>query len=192
MLLNTFDHLPFQNEAAAALLAATTTPKNLHLAEENDGEDEMVNGNGSNDLSRDLEIDDTIKDPVEDRLTLAERNERLHDQLKVGTTIGSLFGNIVANALCTGGAAGDSRRRLGRFGTFIGAAIGTRQQTTVYPSKAGQVIENSRIRYAARVCVLSSSPSGGGGGSGGGCGLRPSTTAATAFKYKLARFVVSF
>lgn len=177
--------LSFQNEAAAALLAATTTPKNLHLAEENDGEDEMVNGNGSNDLSRDLEIDDTIKDPVEDRLTLAERNERLHDQLKVGT-IGSLFGNVVANAIRASGGDPQARRRLGRLGTFIGAAMGTRQETTVYPSKTGQVIENSRIRYAARVCVLSSSPSGGGSS----CNLRTATAAATAFKCKLARFVV--
>jgi len=71
-----------QSEAAAALLAATATPKNLHLAEEHDEDDAIMNGNGSSDLSRDLETDDTIKDPVEDRLTLAERNERLHDQLK--------------------------------------------------------------------------------------------------------------
>uniref|UniRef100_A0A336L331 Moesin/ezrin/radixin homolog 1 n=1 Tax=Culicoides sonorensis TaxID=179676 RepID=A0A336L331_CULSO len=71
-----------QNEAAAALLAATATPKNLHVAEENDEEDMMTNGNGTADQSRDLETDDTIKDPVEDRRTLAERNERLHDQLK--------------------------------------------------------------------------------------------------------------
>ncbi|XP_063706740.1 moesin/ezrin/radixin homolog 1 isoform X1 [Culicoides brevitarsis] len=71
-----------QNEAAAALLAATATPKNLHVAEDNDEEDMITNGNGTSDQSRDLETDDTIKDPVEDRRTLAERNERLHDQLK--------------------------------------------------------------------------------------------------------------
>lgn len=40
--------------------------------------------NGENgDVSRDLDIDEHIKDPVEDRRTLAERSERLHDQLKV-------------------------------------------------------------------------------------------------------------
>lgn len=39
----------------------------------------MVNG----DVSRDLHTEDDIVDPVEERRTLAERNERLHDQLKV-------------------------------------------------------------------------------------------------------------
>jgi hypothetical protein len=39
----------------------------------------MVNG----DVSRDLATDDNIIDPVEGRQTLAERSERLHDQLKV-------------------------------------------------------------------------------------------------------------
>lgn len=176
-----------QNEAAAALMAATTTPKNLHLAEENDEENEMVNGNGSNDLSRDLEIDDTIKDPVEDRLTLAERNERLHDQLKVGSnTLGALFKNVV-NASARSGQF----RRFGKFGTIIGAAIGTRQHTTttVYPSKTGQIID-SRVRYAARVCVLSSSSPSGSVRTG--FGTVSNAAAATAFQYKLARFVVSF
>lgn len=41
------------------------------------------NGSGGGDVSRDLDTDEHIKDPVEDRRTLAERNERLHDQLKV-------------------------------------------------------------------------------------------------------------
>lgn len=39
----------------------------------------MVNGH----VSRDLQTDINIVDPVEERRTLAERNERLHDQLKV-------------------------------------------------------------------------------------------------------------
>lgn len=44
----------------------------------------MTNGdNNSGDVSRDLDTDENIKDPVEDRRTLAERSERLHDQLKV-------------------------------------------------------------------------------------------------------------
>lgn len=43
----------------------------------------MTNGDHSGDVSRDLDIDENIKDPVEDRRTLAERSERLHDQLKV-------------------------------------------------------------------------------------------------------------
>lgn len=66
------------------MLAATSTPQHHHVMEENDNEsDELQNGSG--DISRDLDTDEHIKDPVEDRLTLAERNERLHDQLKVGS-----------------------------------------------------------------------------------------------------------
>lgn len=50
---------------------------------EDEQDEEMTNGDSNNDVSRDLAIDEHIKDPVEDRRTLAERNERLHDQLKV-------------------------------------------------------------------------------------------------------------
>lgn len=81
-----------QQEAAAALLLATQTPKHHHLAEdenENGDDDDMTNGDsgsGGGDVSRDLDTDEHIKDPVEDRRTLAERNERLHDQLKVKMT----------------------------------------------------------------------------------------------------------
>ncbi|XP_030759372.1 moesin/ezrin/radixin homolog 1-like isoform X3 [Sitophilus oryzae] len=50
-----------------------------HLEENNhDEDDEMVNG----DVSKDLNTDENIIDPIEDRRTLAERNVRLHDQLK--------------------------------------------------------------------------------------------------------------
>lgn len=63
-----------------ALLAATTTPQHHHVQEnEHDEDDELVNG----DVSRDLATDDSIVDPIEERRTLAERSERLHDQLKV-------------------------------------------------------------------------------------------------------------
>lgn len=49
-----------------------------HLEEnQHDEDDEMVNG----DVSRDLDTDENIVDPIEDRRTLAERNERLQDQL---------------------------------------------------------------------------------------------------------------
>uniref|UniRef100_W8B8R5 Moesin/ezrin/radixin homolog 1 n=1 Tax=Ceratitis capitata TaxID=7213 RepID=W8B8R5_CERCA len=72
-----------QSEAAAALLAASTTPQHHHVAEdENENEEELTNGDGGGDVSRDLDTDEHIKDPIEDRRTLAERNERLHDQLK--------------------------------------------------------------------------------------------------------------
>jgi hypothetical protein len=70
-------------------LAATQTPQHHHVAEvENDNDDDMMtNGdadrNSGGDVSQDLDTDEHIKDPVEDRRTLAERNERLHDQLKV-------------------------------------------------------------------------------------------------------------
>jgi hypothetical protein len=68
-------------------LAATQTPKHHHLAEDENGDDDdMTNGDnnsGGGDASRDLDTDENIKDPIEDRRTLAERNERLHDQLKV-------------------------------------------------------------------------------------------------------------
>ncbi|XP_058983336.1 moesin/ezrin/radixin homolog 1 isoform X1 [Musca domestica] len=74
-----------QAEAAAALLAASTTPQHHHVAEdenENENEEELTNGDAGGDVSRDLDTDEHIKDPIEDRRTLAERNERLHDQLK--------------------------------------------------------------------------------------------------------------
>ncbi|XP_058063923.1 moesin/ezrin/radixin homolog 1 isoform X3 [Anopheles bellator] len=72
-----------QNEAAAALQAATTTPKHHHVEEEEDNEEELMNGeNGEQDFSKDFDTDEHIKDPVEERRTLAERNERLQDQLK--------------------------------------------------------------------------------------------------------------
>ncbi|XP_070506106.1 moesin/ezrin/radixin homolog 1 isoform X2 [Chironomus tepperi] len=77
---------PRKQEAAAALLAATQTPQHHHLAEEENGDDDDMtngdNGSGGGDVSRDLDTDEHIKDPIEDRRTLAERNERLHDQLK--------------------------------------------------------------------------------------------------------------
>lgn len=71
-----------QIEVAAALQAATATPTHHHLAED-ENDDELCNGENG-DVSHDLDIDEHIKDPVEDRRTLAERSERLHDQLKVG------------------------------------------------------------------------------------------------------------
>lgn len=71
-----------QEEATAALLAASSTPQHHHVAEQEDTEenDDIPNG----DISKDLYIgDEPIEDPVEERRTLAERNERLQNQLKV-------------------------------------------------------------------------------------------------------------
>ncbi|XP_014262199.1 moesin/ezrin/radixin homolog 1 isoform X2 [Cimex lectularius] len=68
-----------QEEATAAMLASAT-PQHHHVMEnDQDDNDDMPNGN----VSRDLPTDDNIVDPVEERRTLAERNERLHDQLKM-------------------------------------------------------------------------------------------------------------
>jgi len=68
-------------EATQALIEATTTPRHHHVQENDDDEnDEEPNMNGDN--STDLrDNDDEIHDPVDDRLTLAERNERLKNQL---------------------------------------------------------------------------------------------------------------
>ncbi|XP_054265444.1 moesin/ezrin/radixin homolog 1 isoform X3 [Macrosteles quadrilineatus] len=70
-----------QIEADALLLAATTTPQHHHVEEneQDENDDELPNG----DVSKELDTDDNIVDPVEERRTLAERNERLHDQLKM-------------------------------------------------------------------------------------------------------------
>ncbi|KAK7072368.1 hypothetical protein SK128_006860 [Halocaridina rubra] len=70
-----------QEEATAALLAASSTPQHHHVAEQEDTEenDDIPNG----DISKDLYTgDEVIEDPIEDRRTLAERNERLQNQLK--------------------------------------------------------------------------------------------------------------
>jgi hypothetical protein len=70
-----------QEEATQALVAATTTPNHHHLIDHDDDEDDDTVANG--DTSRDLRIDnEEINDPINDRLTLAERNERLQGQLK--------------------------------------------------------------------------------------------------------------
>lgn len=71
-----------QEAATQALAAAATTPKHHHVQEnehdDDDENDEMSNG----DVSRDLATDSDIVDPIEERRTLAERNERLQNQLK--------------------------------------------------------------------------------------------------------------
>ncbi|KAF9414776.1 hypothetical protein HW555_007408 [Spodoptera exigua] len=77
-----------QDEAAAALLAATT-PQHHHVAEERADKDHDADADaasdagsesgGGGDLARGP---DDLVDPVADRRTLAERNERLHNQLK--------------------------------------------------------------------------------------------------------------
>ena len=61
------------------MIAATTTPRHHHVQENDYEEDDMPNGDTSQDLRND---DEDIADPVNERLTLAERNERLQSQLR--------------------------------------------------------------------------------------------------------------
>lgn len=72
-----------RQEEADRQYQANQTPHHHHVEEneegEEEGEDEVPQGN----VTKDLATDETIIDPVEERRTLAERNERLHDQLKV-------------------------------------------------------------------------------------------------------------
>jgi len=101
-----------QDEASQALIAASTTPKHHHLqvaqywkhfpqisqsgqkgfrtskvlleemdgASDDDEDDEkMTNGDTSRDL---MSYDDDVNDPVNERITLAEKNERLQSQLR--------------------------------------------------------------------------------------------------------------
>lgn len=67
-------------EATQALVAATTTPKHHMVIDHDEDDDDEETTNG--DTSRDLRMDsDDINDPVNERLTLAERNSRLQNQL---------------------------------------------------------------------------------------------------------------
>jgi len=76
------DAANFQKQAAADAAAMQANANNSiehHLTENDvDDNDETTNG----DVSRDLATDDSIEDPVEQRRTAAERNERLQGQLK--------------------------------------------------------------------------------------------------------------
>ncbi|GBP09513.1 hypothetical protein EVAR_76533_1 [Eumeta japonica] len=72
-----------KQDEAAALLAAATTPQHHHVAEAREG-DAGSEGGASDEGGGDLAPQpDDIVDPVEERRTLAERNERLHNQLKL-------------------------------------------------------------------------------------------------------------
>lgn len=71
-----------QQEESEREFHANTTPNHHHVEENeedgDDGEDEVPHG----DVTKELITDESIIDPIEERRTLAERNERLHDQLK--------------------------------------------------------------------------------------------------------------
>jgi len=74
-----------QEEASKALMAVSTTPSHHHLREgDDDSEDEeheTMNGNVSRGGNL-RDDDDDVSDPVNERLTLAEKNERLQSQLR--------------------------------------------------------------------------------------------------------------
>lgn len=76
-----------QEEADRAYQANAATPHHHHVEEneegEEDGEDETQHG----DVTKELVTDANIIDPVEERRTLAEKSERLFDQLKVSDAI---------------------------------------------------------------------------------------------------------
>ncbi|XP_028982680.1 moesin/ezrin/radixin homolog 1 isoform X3 [Diachasma alloeum] len=71
-----------RQEEADRAFQASTTPHHHHVEENEDGEDEGEDEAPHGDVTKDLITDESIIDPVEERRTLAERNERLHDQLK--------------------------------------------------------------------------------------------------------------
>lgn len=103
------------------LLAATTTPQHHHVEEneQDENDDELPNG----DVSKELDTDDNIVDPVEERRTLAERNERLHDQLKVSCNINRNFFYFVKSqvifCLLSGQKGNKSRFYVKNAGYFL-------------------------------------------------------------------------
>lgn len=74
-------------DEAAAMLAAATTPQHHHVSEggaELGGDGDANSDGGSESGGGELvKAPDDLVDPVHERRTLAERNERLHNQLKV-------------------------------------------------------------------------------------------------------------
>lgn len=72
-----------RQEEADRAYQATTTPHHHQVEENEEGEEEGEDEVPQGDVTKDLATDESIIDPVEERRTLAERNERLHDQLKV-------------------------------------------------------------------------------------------------------------
>lgn len=104
-----------QDEAAAALLAATT-PQHHHVAERADTDPDHDNASdagsesGGGDLARGP---DDLVDPVADRRTLAERNERLHNQLKVRATTLFYISISLYDAILTSLVSAGAEARLG-------------------------------------------------------------------------------
>ena len=71
-----------RQEESEKVYQANMTPRHHHVEEnEEDGEEEEDDIHHGD--TKELITDESIIDPIEERRTLAERNERLHDQLKV-------------------------------------------------------------------------------------------------------------
>ncbi|XP_076171704.1 moesin isoform X3 [Ptiloglossa arizonensis] len=77
-----FEAAKLRQEEADRVYQASTTPHHHHVEENEEGEEEGEDEIPQGDVTKDLATDESIIDPVEERRTLAERNERLHDQLK--------------------------------------------------------------------------------------------------------------
>lgn len=77
-----FEAAKLRQEEADRAFQANTTPHHHHVEENEEGEEEGEDEVSHGDVTKDLATDESIIDPVEERRTLAERNERLHDQLK--------------------------------------------------------------------------------------------------------------
>ncbi|XP_025161188.1 moesin/ezrin/radixin homolog 1 isoform X2 [Harpegnathos saltator] len=77
-----FEAAKLRQEEADRAYQASTTPHHHHVEENEEGEEEGEDEVPQGDVTKDLATDESIIDPVEERRTLAERNERLHDQLK--------------------------------------------------------------------------------------------------------------
>jgi len=71
-----------QEEATAALLAASSTPQHHHVAEQETEENDELVPNGTAETPDLYNGEEPIDDPIEDRKTLAEKNQRLQNQLK--------------------------------------------------------------------------------------------------------------
>nr|KAF7400037.1 hypothetical protein H0235_015774 [Vespula pensylvanica] len=77
-----FEAAKLRQEEADRAFQASTTPHHHHVEENEEGEEEGEDEIPNCDVTKDLATDESIIDPVEERRTLAERNERLNDQLK--------------------------------------------------------------------------------------------------------------
>ncbi|KYQ58985.1 Moesin/ezrin/radixin like protein 1 [Trachymyrmex zeteki] len=71
-----------RQEEADRQYQANQTPHHHHVEENEEGEEEGEDEVPQGDVTKDLLTDESIIDPVGERRTLAERSERLNDQLK--------------------------------------------------------------------------------------------------------------